>query len=253
MSKFKLNKISLLFVLIIFLSNWYCLLNYTPKLSSILNLIVNVVCLHYMFTTVHQASHGLLSKNSKLNYAYGFLACLFSGITFADFKYTHDLHHIHIGNAEQDPDHKISGSGPVMLIPFKIFYHDWYFLTKCKVKNELVSYFLQRILQISLVVVLFLDKSFLFSTFWLVPMLIIGFMNGLFLFYFPHYQHWIEKTKFNIYPLKKSIQLSRDYHHLHHDNPAKNSSFYPFETTVLAAFGIKYIDSYSPTRDYFYK
>lgn len=253
MSKFLSNKILIILVLAIFISNWYCLLT-RANISYIhsINWIVNILCLHYMFTTVHQSSHGLLSKNKYINYCFGFISTLLAGITFADFKFTHDLHHKHIGNKNRDPDHMISGSGPILLIPFKIFYHDYYFIKNNKSIFEYISYFFERIIQISIVLLLFLDKPFLFSTFWLVPMLVIGVMNALFLFYFPHYKHWIESTKYNFSPLKSSIQMSREYHHKHHDDPSLNSNFYPFEISVLSMLKKESTVNYDSSKDYFY-
>jgi fatty acid desaturase len=227
---------------------------YSEKFTNftIIFWLMNLVTMHYMFTTVHQASHNLLSKNKLINYLFGFVATLVTGITFADFKYTHDLHHKHIGMPELDPDHKISGSGPVFSIPFKIFYHDYYFLKNNTNKLQYFSYFIERIIQIALIMYLFVDKTILFTSFWLIQMLVIGMLNALFLFYFPHYTHWIESTKLNIKPLRESIRMSRDFHHMHHDNPGSNNSFFPFESTIGAMFGSDKIQEYNTTKNYFY-
>ncbi len=253
MTKFNINKVLFCINLFSFVSSWFVVYNYRIGYLNIFFWIVILINMHYMFTTVHQASHGLLSKNRFINYCYGFMASLFTGITFADFKFTHDLHHIHIGTPELDPDHKISGYGPVLLIPFKIFYHDYYFLKHNKKLLQFFSYFLQRVLQIIIIITLFIDNIFLFTSFWLAQMLVIGIMNALFLFYFPHYTHWIERTKLNIRPLQSSIKMSRDYHHMHHDNPSANNSFFPFETTIYGFFRPEYVSDYNSKRDYYYK
>lgn len=255
-SPYTYNQILLTFALAGFVSSWVTIFHFSSYNNNsflVFNWALNLLCLHYLFTTVHQSSHRLLSKNKHINYALGFLATLFAGITFADFKFTHDLHHKHIGDAHNDPDHAISGSGPIILIPFKIFYHDFYFLKHNRSKFEYFSYFAERIAQMLIIVLLFQNHIFLFITYWLNPMLIIGIANALFLFYFPHYTHWIEKTRFNSGMLKESIRMSRVYHHKHHDNPSKNSNFFPFEDTMLATIGIKKAEYYDPTKNYFYK
>jgi beta-carotene hydroxylase len=252
-SPYRYNQTLLTFALIGFLTSWVTIFHFDNGNFLVINWMLNLICLHYLFTTVHQSSHYLLSKNKKFNYAFGYLATLFAGITFADFKFTHDLHHKHIGEPDNDPDHTISGSGPVLLIPFKIFYHDFYFLKYNKSMFEYFSYFSERILQVMLVIVFFLNNNSLFITYWLVPMFIIGIANALFLFYFPHYTHWIEKTWMNKGPLRESIRMSRVYHHKHHDNPSKNSNFFPFEDTMMATLGYKEAEYYDPMKDYFYK
>jgi fatty acid desaturase len=231
-SKFLFNKVLLTLSIVVFICSWIFIFN-VQGYVLILFWIINLICIHYLFTVVHQSSHGLLDKNTKLNYFFGFIASFFTGVTFADFKFTHDLHHKHIGDPKNDPDHEISGSGPVLLIPFKIWYHDKIFLLKNKDKYLLFLYLLQRIMQIILVIIVFFGNQNLFIYFWLMPILFIGIANALFLFYFPHYTHWIEKTSFNIYPLKESIRLSRFYHHSHHDKPYQNSYFFPFEANLL--------------------
>ena len=252
-SPYRYNQLLLTFALIGFFSSWLTIFHFGGLNFLIINWFLNLICLHYLFTIVHQSSHHLLAKNKIVNYAFGYIATLFAGITFADFKFTHDLHHKHIGDASQDPDHAISGSGPVLLIPFKIFYHDIYFLRYNKDVLEYVSYFSQRFLQLAIVLILFLNQSQLFITYWLIPIFIIGIANALFLFYFPHYTHWIERTWLNKGPLKESIRMSRVYHHKHHDNPSKNSNFFPFEDTFMATIGLKETEFYDPARDYFYK
>jgi fatty acid desaturase len=252
MSKYLINKILFLSAFTIFINSWVFIYSEKFQGLSVIFWMLNLVTMHYMFTTVHQASHGLLSKNKIVNYFFGFMATLFTGITFADFKFTHDLHHLHIGTPELDPDHKISGSGSVVLIPFKIFYHDYYFLKNNKNILQTLSYFIQRTIQISIIMVLFVDKTILFTSFWLAQMLVIGMLNALFLFYFPHYTHWIESTRLNIKPLRESIKMSRDYHHMHHDNPSGNGSFFPFETTISAFLRSDTSSNYNSKKNYFY-
>lgn len=251
MTKFTSNRILLIITSVLFLSSWYLLLNFYNPSYNLIYFVINIIGLHYLFTIVHQSSHNLLAKDTRLNHIFGFLACILTGITFADFQYTHTMHHKHIGNPQEDPDHKISGSGPILLIPFKIFYHDYYFWLNCESRFMKFSYLLQRGLQITIIMVLFLDKSWMFINFWLIPMGIIGIANALFLFYFPHYKHPIETTFLNVGPIKSSIEISRTYHHKHHDDPSNNLNFFPFEDTFIASLTNNHL-VYTAQKDYFY-
>jgi fatty acid desaturase len=246
------NRLLLVITLLIFLTNWVCIFNYYQSNLNVLYFLVNLLSLHYMFTVVHQSSHYLLASNIWINHVWGFLSCVFAGITFADFQFTHDLHHKHIGFPSLDPDHTISGSGPVLLIPFKIFYHDIYFLKNNTSVYLYLSYISQRSLQVLIVCTFFLSQTWLFINFWLVPMLIIGVANALFLFYFPHYVHTFEKSIFNIPPIKYSINISRVYHHQHHDNPANNSNFFPLEDSIVRSLLDRPL-VHTSKRDYFYQ
>jgi fatty acid desaturase len=253
MNKFIYNRLLLIVAISVFIGSWVVIFNYNNSGFMIFCWITNVLCLHYLFTVVHQSSHNLLSPHKLLNYMCGYTATLLAGITFADFKFTHDLHHKHIGDPTLDPDHAISGSGPVLLIPFKIFYHDYYFMKYNNSTLQLISYCSERFFQVMIMILVFGSNQLIFITYWLIPMLLIGFANALFLFYFPHYKHWIEATRLNIPLIKDSIQMSRVYHHKHHDNPSKNSNFFPFEDTITTFILKKARQEYLPFRDYFYK
>lgn len=266
---------------IAFLSNillWLMILNFKidNNLASFifvpLCMIVSTLCLHYLFTTVHQASHHLLSKNTFINHIFGFTACLLAGLTFADFVYTHKLHHKHVGDDSLDPDHQISNAPHIFLIPFNVWKHDKHFWSSntptTPHKYLKISYITQRILQILIIFILFIlpilltlytgiqqgndlfaiiysiiksQESLKLSFFWLLPMLTIGILNSMFLFYLPHYtpisKFW--SSRFGQY----LIELSRGSHHLHHDNPAINSYYYPIEGSIRDMILMKSIKS----------
>jgi hypothetical protein len=76
--------------------------------------------------------------------------------------------------------------------------------------------------------------------FWLVPMYLVGFFNGLFLFYFPHYTTKLENTwrqkyatqTFNLINFLPKlglnlIDISRIYHERHHDKVNDNRAYFP--------------------------
>ncbi len=97
-----------------------------------------------------------------------------------------------------DPDEFISQSPHFLLLPFLIFWHDFYFWTTGLWRNGFwLGYVLNRLFQIILVLVFwYFDKLNLWLTFWLLPIYLVGFANGMFLFYFPHYTtKWEEKRR----------------------------------------------------------
>jgi fatty acid desaturase len=224
-----LNQVIFGFNLTTFIISWILIFNNTFGVFGTLLAIINCICLHYFFTTIHQSTHRLLSSNHFFNHLFGFVSAIFGGITFADFSFTHLIHHSTIGHKENDPDHLISGSKNVLSIPFKIWLHDYYFWTHKTSPALKISYLLSRSIQFLIVVFLFVltSKTNLFVYYWLVPMLIVGLFNSYFLFYIPHYQ--IKGFFWNTSLGKHAIFTSRHYHHLHHDNPEANQNYFPLE------------------------
>lgn len=233
-------------------------------------ILFNSVVLHSHFNALHQASHRQLSKNPAINNLAGNYIAFFCGLTFADFASTHNQHHRHVGNPTKDPDHQIShnmGFGlNFLLVPIKIFYHDKWFLgqkwTEKKDKEsqiskddnkfniiklttllltdlELASYFETRILQILVVGTLFaLGFGQIWLIFWAIPMFIVGFANGFYLFFLPHYQlpkekFWLKKMGIVSKFLLFTADLARTSHHQHHQKVSNTLAYYPISAKIL--------------------
>jgi fatty acid desaturase len=222
-------------------------------LSAQINLISGTIlfflialCQHYFLNLVHIGSHHLLSRNPLVNSFIGNICAIMGGVTFADFKTTHFLHHRNVSDDKHDPDHWITTSGSVFTIPFKIFYHDYYFWSQglWKKQHNWRGYIINRVAQIILVTGFqFTGNIQIWQNFWLLPLLVVGFLNGLFLFYFPHYSTKIERRwrKQNTpNPLKKlsllAIDISRIYHEKHHDRIAENSNYFPVLSFIKDKF-----------------
>lgn len=97
-----------------------------------------------------------------------------------------------------DPDEFISRSPHFLILPFLIFWHDFYFWTNGLWQNGFWrGYLLNRLVQVILVIIFwYFDKLNLWLVFWLLPIYLVGFANGMFLFYFPHYTtKWEEKRR----------------------------------------------------------
>lgn len=193
--------------------------------------------IHYQYNTVHIASHNQMSKNRLWNNFLGNLASIISGATFAGFTTNHLLHHKNTNNPDHDPDYQISTKMPLFLIAFKIWYHDFsFFFRKLHlVRNNYVGYFLNRAIQLALIIAIILSGNlFNFLIFWSLPVWLVGTMNGLFLFYFPHYTtktveywkllknpNWFQKLSLLL------IEISKHYHTGHHQKISSNSNYYP--------------------------
>lgn len=276
-NKYSFNKLVLVLAqLSLYLSFWLLL---TQQINSLLwpvFIIWNFFILHYHFNLVHLASHRLLSKNGKINSFLGNLVAIFGGITLADFQTTHFLHHQNPSNPTKDPDYNITQSN-FFILPFKIWYHDLYFWTQglwLKHRNWL-GYLVDRFFQVVLVsLFLFTGNINIWLWFWLLPVFLVGFFNGMFLFYFPHYTTKLEKiwrlelensreslnipkqVKINLIKLILFlIDISRFYHEKHHDKVLENTAYYPLESYIIKKitkkdtdfinfYSFKYIDNF---------
>jgi fatty acid desaturase len=200
---------------------------------------------HYFLNLVHLASHNLLSRNRHINSIFGNISAIIGGVTFADFRTTHMLHHRNVSDDTKDPDHWITTSGHIITIPFKIFYHDVYFwrngLWK---KGNWRGYLMDRFTQIGFVLAFQrFGQLGIWQTYWLVPLLIVGFLNGLFLFYYPHYTTKLERAwrsfarrnPFQSFWLL-CIDISRIYHEKHHDSIASNRPYFPVVSYIFDTF-----------------
>lgn len=237
-NKYQINQLVFGIDLVAVFYLFYILLTTTLNTPTYLAIFFAIaICQHYFLNLVHIGSHHLLSQNRRLNAFLGNIASIIGGVTFADFKTTHFLHHRNVSDEQNDPDHWITTSGNVFTIPFKIFYHDYYFWSKglWRKQGNWKGYLIDRLVQGLLVLGFYFTGNILiWQNFWLLPLLFIGFSNGLFLFYFPHYTTKLERTWRgfeNKLPHQKlallAIDISRIYHEKHHDRIAENRNYYP--------------------------
>lgn len=249
-SKYRINQIVFCLSWVIFSCNLY-LFNFQKSWWLwMLQFSISTICLHYFCNLSHIASHQMLSKNKNLNHIFGWLSALPVLIfSYIDFKVTHQAHHQHTTNEELDPDHKITNKGSILWLPFRIIiYKDGFFLNQAVVKNkflQIAEYTLQRTIQLSFFIWVILNSSsgigLALTYFYILPLLIVGICNALFLYYYPHYQnrfeHWA-RLQFNLGNKKTinfwiglvivwCVDLSRIIHQAHHDKVLSNSPYYP--------------------------
>jgi len=250
-SKYIFNQILAIISIVIFIGVfvWLSTLGNINIWQSIYAMIVLVITEHYLLNLIHIASHRSLSKNYFVNEFFGNLIAILTGISLPVFRETHNLHHANTNNPERDPDHFISTSGHLWWIAGRIFYHDYYFFKNglFKRKNNLITYLIDRLAQISLVLVFqFTNNLNVWIYYWLPSILIIGSMYGFYQFYFPHYS-----TKFvdslRSKPLKNifqrfalfTVDFSRYYHYKHHEQIKNNTYYFPFYTYLNEKFILK--------------
>jgi beta-carotene hydroxylase len=229
--------------LAVFVGLWFVLLNFQLNFWVIaIFWLLDVLLLHNFFNLTHLASHNQTNSNKVINQFIGNISALLTGITLPSFRSIHLLHHRFVGDEQKDPDHFITNSGLLVSIPFKIWYHDFfYFKHKLWQKDRsLVTYLLTRLVQVLLVLGLFLSGNLNYFVYlWLLNMLLIGLLNGLYLFYIPHYELKIEKSKQNFLfknSFFTSLKISRFYHALHHLQVKNISAYFPISNYLILKF-----------------
>lgn len=241
----KINKILLFFLLnsAVFFGTVFAIINlsildWKGFAIAIVCFVSMTVCYQHFLNLVHQASHQAISKKKWINNSIGFFSATISGFTLADFKATHLQHHANLGNSQKDPDEQIVHTKPLLLMAFSIWKHDAFFWKHglWKRRQAGVSYIITRLIQVTLLALIvangLLNSWLVFS---MAPLLIIGTLNGFFLFYFPHYKpEWERKIRTEKTPalwkkwIMLSIDISRIYHELHHDDVHNKLVYFPF-------------------------
>jgi fatty acid desaturase len=247
-TKYNFNKLVFLIANLILVAIFYSLINLEFNLFQkvILAGLISI-CLHYNLNILHQASHRLLSKNKGLNDLFGNLSAILGGVTFPGFQSTHFIHHKNPSDPTLDPDYAITNSKSFFFLPFKIWYHDRFYWQHGLWQKHFPAwqYFADRLAQISIVAAFYFTGHLqIWLYFWLLPIYFVGFLNGMFLFYFPHYSTKLEnlwRTKISLLSQSKPYQniiqklsiffidISRYYHERHHDKIMENQNFYPLE------------------------
>jgi fatty acid desaturase len=199
-------------------------------------------------TLLHEAAHGVLAKNKRLNFALGFF---FSGClifqTFTAYKNSHvHLHHGHFGDASLDPDYQFhiqEGLYNVtkpreFVIHIILTFLFWkvpsylYSLIKCRLlkgPSRLESVVLLLYLLTIVLLPIVLNFCKIFILFWIIPYLTTFQIIGWFIELSEHYplmeiksinvymsrnrkSHWLESFFTSIH--------NENYHLAHHLNPS---------------------------------
>ncbi len=238
--KYFFNPILFLIVGVIFVANFY--FNRYSTGFNFVTFLISLVSLHYLCNLVHIASHNSISKKRWLNDLISRICCIPAlAFTHIDFKVTHLEHHKHTTDPILDPDWKITNTGSVFLLPFRIvFYKDIFFWKFCLQRRKFAfirEYIFDRIVQVAAVFVIFNNFDFAFKFYWILPLFIVGILNAAFLYFYPHYEDRFERflrsnNRFVAWrPVQKIylfiVDVSRELHRQHHLKPTKNYYYFP--------------------------
>ncbi len=238
--KYYFNPLLFLIVIILFCLNFY--FNRFSTQFSISTFLISLVTLHYLCNLVHIASHNSITKKRWLNDVISRICCIPAlAFTHIDFKITHLEHHKHTKDPVLDPDWKITNTGSVFLLPFRIvFYKDIFFWKFCLTRKKfdyIKEYVRDRTLQILTVFLVFTNFDFAFRFYWILPLFIVGILNAAFLYFYPHYEDRFERflrssNRFVAWRPVQTIYLfvvdvSRELHRQHHLKPTKNYYYFP--------------------------
>lgn len=166
-----------------------------------------------LFITGHDAMHGTVHRNKKINRFFGNLSCfLYAGLSYKRLIKNHFLHHNHPGEAK-DPDFNVNSQNFwVWWFTFMVHYTT---ITQLVIMAAAYNILKLYIPETSIIV------------FWVIP----AFLSSLQLFYFgtykPHMRpHTDEMKPHNARSQKLNHLFAMlscyffGYHHEHHEHPA---------------------------------
>jgi fatty acid desaturase len=196
------------------------------------------ISLHFSLNFLHQGSHRLFDKSSKINYFFTFLASFFTGLTTTEFTYTHNAHHKFLGQLDKDIDSKLIETRPLLLFPFFVWQKDVFFWQNAGTRSKLI-YIFERISWLGFLVGFYFVFGYYNFLAWMFCLLVLGYLNTFYLFYFPHhigrFENWCKHNLKFIFPkaILKTIKISRSYHLLHHEKPYSPLPYYPVEHSII--------------------
>ena len=182
--------------------------NFTPLV--LLGIVIQTHLYTGIFITAHDAMHGSVSKNRKLNDLMGWATSLLFAFNFYDrLLKKHHEHHRFVAT-ENDPDYHESGS-------FWVWY--WSFIKKYTTLKQLV------LMTISLQILRFIFPLENLLLFWILPGILSTFQLFYFGTYIPHKNGHEHGNKHKSDSLEKNHLLAFitcyffGYHFEHHDSP----------------------------------
>ena len=195
------------FTSLIFLLRWN--FNYLNP-YVIIGILIQTHLYTGLFITAHDAMHGSISKNRKINNFVGWITSFLFAFNFYDrLLKKHHEHHRYVAS-EKDPDYHESGS-------FWIWY--WTFIKKYTTLKQLI------LITISLQVLKLVFPIENLILFWILPSILSTFQLFYFGTYIPHKNGHSNDNKHKSSSLKKNhfwAFLSCyffGYHYEHHDCP----------------------------------
>jgi beta-carotene hydroxylase len=102
------------------------------RIQTLPGIVVDVFLRTYLIfvgtVMAHESVHGHLGRTKSANFWWGRVALLPSMVPFTNFRRTHQLHHAHTNDPEQDPDHFMKSRSLFELAVRAIAMpHHWFF------------------------------------------------------------------------------------------------------------------------------
>lgn len=171
---------------------------------TVICFIISTLCSYAMFTVMHDAVHGAISTNKKLNNTIGAIASLWFGPTnnWHGFKYNHLTHHTHTNVKGIDPDMWASehGFGGKLLMPLRWMTIDLnylYYYIPYLFRQDIYTILVDVSFTVSMVLFVITMYNFGFfwvlMQYWIVPSRIAILILSYAFDYLPHSPH--ETTK----------------------------------------------------------
>lgn len=197
--------------------------------------VINGVIVYFLFSVVHDSSHGAISTNKRLNDGFGHVGMLLFGpIAPLDLaRWIHMQHHRFTNDPVKDPDH--FGHRMDLLTPLRWANFD-YFYTSYFLRNAgpMRARFMNRLyLQIGFVVLVtaaafVTGHGWQLVMLWLVPTRISSFLFVLMFVYLPHapFKATAQKDEYQASNIRAGFEwlltplmAFQNYHLVHHLYP----------------------------------
>ena len=200
-------------LIIVWTISLYVLLNWTLDFSNPLTYVAIYLQTHLytgLFITSHDAMHGSVSRNKKLNHFIGTVtSLLFAFNSYDRLIVKHHEHHRHVAT-DDDPDYHESGK-------FWLWY--WNFLKRYITWQQLV------LITVSLQLLALIFPMENLIIYWVIPSILSTFQLFYFGTYIPHKDGHKTGNKHKSRSLDKNHLLAFfscyffGYHYEHHDAP----------------------------------
>jgi len=194
--------------------------------------IINILIGYFIFTPLHEASHGNVAGSSKhkwLDQIVGEISGMVLFVPFMMFKILHLRHHSNTNHPQNDPDYWVAQPNfiRILLAAFTImphYYRNAIFNPTSRIKEELPATLLRKFLMIALIIFI----SIYFKT---VAPLVLWPLSALFSLailaivfdWLPHQPYRsMERyydTKIINYKVLTPLLMSQNYHLIHHLYP----------------------------------
>ena len=208
-------------------------------------------CSYVQFTIGHDAVHGSVSKNKKINDLIGWSAQFWLGPTssFLGFKHVHLAHHTYTNDPNLDPDiwcssHSYGGRSFILLrwATIDIYYNYKYISVLFnKSKYEIIISCISIIINMSFILCSIKYEFFhILFQYWIIPSRIAQFVLAYTFDYLPHDPHIIKKKENKYHttsyisinkllkPVLSILMFYQNYHIIHHLYP--NIPFYKYKS-----------------------